>query len=415
MPHARCTLRRLIVVVSSLLAACSSGGGGLDINSFNKQSGIAQCVWSARCGQIGASEEKQCETDVATGAAKYPSAYSINDAIAKKRVKFSSSGAQACLDAIGKAGCSVDAYFDLLGKCGSIAVGLVPVGGACLDYGECVPGSYCDQGAATSSGCMGTCKANLTAGTTCDPNNDLCDSTSACDATSMKCVARVGTGQTCGDSPQCTSDLFCKGYTPSDSTTMPPTPEVPGTCKGPGAVGEACTSGFFGNTDCALGLYCNDSLASPVCAQLLALGADCDSFYACTDPNTCIGLNYDMNNMVIKGKCGPYLDVGGMCTADPNAFITGCPNDTTCDATSKLCKASAGKLGDTCDAMAGGGTCGTNLYCDGPTTKCAAAVAFGGACVPPTTDANGNTIGDEPCHDGSCSATSKTCALNCSM
>jgi hypothetical protein len=400
-------------MTSTLLAACSSGGGGLDYDTFNKEAGIAQCKWSARCGQIGASEEKQCETDVAATAAKYPPAYSAKDAIAKKRVKFVASAAQACLDAIAKEGCSVDAYFDLLNKCSGISVGQVAVGGSCLDYSECAAGAYCDQGTATSSGCAGTCKANLTVGTTCDPNNDLCDSTSSCDGTTMKCVARVGMGQTCGSSPQCQANLFCKGFTPADTTTMPPTPEVPGTCKGPGAVGEACTTGFFGDTDCSLGLYCNDSLTSPVCATTLAAGADCDSFYACTDPNTCIGLNYDMNNMVIKGKCGPYLDVGGMCTADPMAFITACPGDTTCDATSKLCKSNLGKLGDTCDPTAGGGTCATNLYCDGPSKKCAAAVVFGGACVPPVTDANGNTTGDDPCHDGSCSTMTMTCALAC--
>jgi hypothetical protein len=397
------------ILLISFFAACSSGGddGIATPGAFDSSNAIAACLQAARCGFIGASEEKKCESDAAATLKAYPPVYSTTEAVNSKRLTFSASEAQKCVDANKNNGCSVDAYFALFDKCSGVFKAAVQAGGACKDSLECV-GGYCDQGANGSSGCAGTCKTNVASGATCDPNNDHCGATDFCDGTTKVCTARVQLGASCGSSPLCASNLFCKGYTPADTTTN--TPEVKGVCKGAGAVGDDCTLYLFGNDDCGDGLFCDSSGTAPKCTKPSALGADCIAYTGCVDPYDCIGLAFDQNTGAVttKGKCGAWLDIGKTC--DPTSMgEIGCPLDSTCDMTTKVCKLS-GQVGDTCDPTAGGG-CGTSLYCDGTTSKCTKSVALGGACTPQMVDMNGFPIGDEPCHDGTC--TNGSCTLVC--
>ena len=407
-------MRKLFVAL--VVAGCSSGGGNGGISdpaSFQQQAAVASCQQAARCGFIGASEEKKCEMDAATTAKMYPSAYSIADAVKQKRLTFDAKAAQACVEAQKNAGCSVDAYFDALDKCAPTYKGAVPTGGTCLSSFECATGNWCDQGNGTGTdGCSGTCKANDAAGATCDPNNPHCNDSDYCDGTTMKCTARAQVGQPCGQ-VECAIGSTCKGYIPADDTTTPPTPETPGTCSGRGKLGDPCQTYFFGDTDCQVGLFCDPNQQNPVCSQPLAMGSDCSWYYACQDPLDCTGLTFDQNTGAVAqtGKCSPFLDIGQTCS-NATADDTGCPLDSTCDTTSMTCKL-GGQLGDTCDPMGFGGCSGANLYCDGATSKCTQMVPFGGACTPPMTDSSGFPIGDDPCHDGSCDATSMVCAIQC--
>ena len=83
-----------------------------------------------------------------------------------------------------------------------------------------------------------------------------------------------------------------------------------------------------------------------------------------------------------------------------------------CDATAKTCGV-VGKLGDDCSMAGTGGSCVDGLYCDGTTMKCATLLALGAACTPPPLDAMMNPLGGDPCHDGSCDPTAKTCTNVC--
>src|SRR5205809_5461068 len=96
-------------------AACSEGGGDGIANpsAFDHDNAIAGCQQSARCGFIGASEEKQCESDAAKALSQYPPVYSAKEAVDAKRLSFNSAEAQKCVDANRNNGCSVDAYFAL--------------------------------------------------------------------------------------------------------------------------------------------------------------------------------------------------------------------------------------------------------------------------------------------------------------
>jgi hypothetical protein len=399
------------ILLISFLAACSSGGGsdggGISTPSaFDSSLGVASCQNAVKCGFIGASEEKQCETDAAAALKAYPRAYSTGEAVNAKRLAFNGTEAQKCVDANKNNACSINAYFALGDKCANVFKPLVMPGGACKDSGECL-GGWCDQGANGVTGCAGTCKANDASGATCDPQGDHCNATDYCDSTTMKCTLRAKLGDACGSNPLCGGNLFCKGYTPADMTNM--TPEVKGVCKGVGAAGDACTKYFFGNDDCGDGLLCDDSGTTPTCVKLAVMGGECTSYYGCVDPFDCIGLAFDQNSGAVttKGKCGPWLDIGKSC---PATGESGCPLDSTCDMASSTCKL-AGQIGADCDTSGVTASCGTNLYCDGPTAKCAKTVALGGACVAPAMDSMGNPIGGDPCHDGTC--TGGTCTLVC--
>jgi hypothetical protein len=398
-----------LVAIVSTAAGCSSGGdnnGGVaDPAAFDAAVSKAFCAYNTRCGYYGASEEKKCESDAVAAAKTYTPVYSTADAVKMKRLSFDAAKAQACVDAIAKAGCSVDSYYALGDTCGVVFKGKVATGGMCLSGLECAAGNYCDQGNNTGTdGCSGTCKANLATGATCDPNDPHCNDSDFCDDTAMTCKTRLAAGADC-KSGQCGLNNYCKGY---DSGP----PEVLGKCSGLGQVGDTCATSFIGTTNCSLGLWCNDvDPMNAACAKPVAAGGDCTSYYACVDGLDCIGLAFDQNTGAVTthGKCAAWLDIGKACSS---AGESGCPLDSTCDATANMCKAGA-VVGDTCDPTSFG-QCTGNAYCDGNTSKCATMVALGGACMPqPTDPQSGFPLGDEPCHDGTCDATTMKCALMC--
>src|SRR5262245_17857487 len=128
---------------------CSSGGGGaLDTSdAYNTQLDNAFCVYNARCGYLGQSEVKKCQSDAAAAAKMYKPAYNLTDAVNMKRLSYDPAKAQACLDAVAKAGCSNDSYYALADVCNPVYKGLVAAGGNCLADLECKDGNWCDQGA----------------------------------------------------------------------------------------------------------------------------------------------------------------------------------------------------------------------------------------------------------------------------
>jgi hypothetical protein len=397
-------VRTFVLFSLALIFGACSEAGISSPKDFDAQMATVRCERTAFCGFIGKSEIAKCQSDAKTSATKYPATYSTQEAVDAKRLAFDSAAAQKCLDAAKAQGCTLDRQLAVSSSCQDLFKPLVAVGGACKSSGECVDG-WCDQGPNGNPGCAGTCKANTPTGMACDTSEPHCRTTDYCDSTTKVCTVRAAAGAVCGTSPRCQRGLFCKGWDPTA------TPEVKGTCKGPGAVGETCEIFFFGNTDCSPALFCDDAQMPPKCAMPLAMGTECSSFTACADPLDCIGLTFDSRtgNVTKKGTCGPYLDIGAMCT---NAGETGCPLDSVCDATAKTCTL-VGPAGADCSDAGTGGTCGNELYCDGTSKKCTPMVVLGGACTPPPVDMSGFPLGDDPCHDGTCDEMTKVCTLIC--
>ena len=407
----RVLVNTLVVFISlTVVAGCGNGSnGGGDTGKggiaspadFQNALALVNCQYKAKCGSIGVSEEKQCETDAKAAIKKYPPAYSNEEAVAQKRLTFDAKQAQACVDAFKTAGCTVDQNFAAYAACQNVFKAQVKVGDGCKAGGECVMG-YCAQGKTPSDGCPGTCTAFIATGMTCDPNDSHCADSDFCEGTAKKCVARAADGKPCGSMARCGLNSFCHGYIGASMGK----PETKGTCGPAGKVGDACVSYLFGNTDCTPGLFCDKTVATkPVCAARLAQGTSCTSLAACVDPLDCVGLDFDMNGKLkTPGTCAAFLDVNMSCK-DPNVYETGCVYDTLCDTTSKVCLPSGNEGGD---CSMNGGYCGDNLYCDSITMKCTPSVPLNGPCMPAT-----GMNGQDPCHDGSCDATAKTCVLAC--
>lgn len=363
------------------------------------------CTFRVRCGYIGASELKACEGDLAGSRAKFPPGYDLVEAATGGRVSYDADAAAKCLAAAKALGCTIDQQIALANECADVYGAATAPGGACKADGECVAG-YCDRGTgAKPSGCAGVCAALLATGGACDPNAPHCASSDYCDATSKKCAARATAGAECGGTkPRCQLGLFCKGYVAASGGA----PATAGKCAGAGAVGDPCGGSLRGDTDCTPGLYCDRSTKSPACKARLAAGAECASLSACDDGLACAGMIVDLTagTVTTKGKCAAILDVGKTCD-NPAAFVTGCPRDTVCDATSKQC-VSFGTVGVDCSKTGTNGVCAVDFYCDGASSKCAAQVGLGAACTPPASMTAAN-----PCQTGSCDATTKKCVLAC--
>jgi hypothetical protein len=398
------------VLTFAFLAGCSSsssptpaGGGSATPAEFQAKLDSYTCAWKVKCGFIGASEQKACEDEVVGSRTKYPSPYDQVEAATAKRVTFDADAAAQCLAAAQALGCTYDQLFAFPDACSGAYKAAVAIGESCKADLECI-GGYCEQGAGVKTkGCSGTCKAFLASGATCEPNAAHCASTDFCDSTTKKCTARVAAGGACGGAlPGCAVGLFCKGYVAASGTT----PATPGKCASAGAVGDACSAQFGVLTDCTPGLYCDPYSATPKCQTRLAAGVECSYPTACADGLACIGLVLDTSagTVTTKGKCAAYLDVNKPCV-DPAADATGCPFDTQCDAKSKLC-APYGASGADCSSSGTNGNCGENLYCDA-SSKCSPQVGLNAACTP------ASSSGADPCNEGSCDKTSKTCVLVC--
>lgn len=401
---------RTTFLVMALLAGCGGGGGGGNLDGgaagvktaaeFEAALQAANCVYLAKCGSIGASEEKQCEADAIASATNFPPAYTRVEAVDAKRLAFDAAAAQKCIDTVRTTGCTIDQYFAASDLCEAAFKPLVMPGGACRADAEC-DGGWCDMGKVQTEGCAGRCTANTATGDACTPGDSHCGDLAFCDSTSKKCTARAAAGMPCGGTrPRCQFNLYCKGYMAGQNGMA----DTPGTCQPPFAVGEACLEAFFGNTNCTPGLFCDSSKSPAVCAKRLGAGAECESLSACDDGQTCVGLDVDdMGNVTAKGRCGPFLDVGKTC-ADPKVYETGCPYSGTCDAMTKQCVTLGTKGSDCADT----GFCNDTLYCDPASLKCISQVPLGGACTPPATADD-----PDPCHDGSCDETSMKCTLVC--
>jgi len=394
------------------VVSCSSGEP-LDFTSFYHEYRVALCLRDVRCGFIPAYEKDACEASFEEMLALSEPSYTMKDSIQTGRAAFDRSLAQACLDAINDL-CSSGkpfswSYFD---PCFSVVTGVVSEGGECQAAWECDSGTWCDQGGADTNGCVGTCRALLPEGAICDPTIDShCAPSDTCVPATATCTARVGVGNACVSGEWCQQGLVCMGYLAANEYSDPPTDEVQGVCRPLGTQGEACENGWWGGS-CSDGLFCDTSKTPVVCSTYLSEGQPCWDLDACGVEMVCKGLVMGSGGEDRGiGTCSRRLDVGGTC--EPTADITGCRTDTDCDHATRTCVLLRKERGDACDPAAPGSCRDERLYCDGTTSMCANKVPLSGVCVPAAEPVDGVVVGESPCADGACDATSKTCVRVC--
>ena len=362
----------LMVLVLSGCGADGGGGGPTTLPEYQLAILSSFCDLGIRCGGLGASEKALC---LQLAQVQVRTAVDFQALIDARHIAFDAAKASVCLDAQRRATC--DGGIDAVGQaaCRDATHGLIPPGGGCVTSNEC-DGGWCDN--ASRTGCTGKCVAYVATGASCAGGGRCNSIIDFCDVTST-CKPRRKAGDGCTASFHCQDGLICLSGAH--------------TCARPGTAGAPCTP----QDACADGFYCD--AGSSTCKARIGAGSACDAANSCEDGLVCVG--FDRMRMGSKGMCRAWLDAGASCVTLTPTIITGCPEDMTCDATSK-CEPKAG-LGAPCMMDQ---DCSAAL-CDTMTHKCILPSGYGEACTPP---AKG---GREPCVSGACDPASKTCKLAC--
>src|SRR6478752_6643167 len=158
-------MRCAVLLGVALICGC----GPQSYEEFRTQLSKVSCDRAVRCGMVGASDREHCPAmDLIAPAEE------VDVAVKRGRLRFFSSGAQDCLDAVNGAPCDDGALgFRMAMRCHHVIEPAVPPGGTCY-RGEC-EGGECQE---SRPGCEGVCIGFAEPGMTCvdaGPTANTCD------------------------------------------------------------------------------------------------------------------------------------------------------------------------------------------------------------------------------------------------
>jgi hypothetical protein len=288
-------MKRLVCAI----ALWATGCGPSSYADFRDQFVGLFCRRQVRCGAIGATEMPSC--GVPDELMQIPGgALDVNASVNGKRMRFNSTSAQECLDALAGAPCDPAMLALRLERhCHDVVSPAVSPGGVCFGAGEC-RGGVCKPGG--GGGCPGTCINFPFVGTPCapgdcDPSVEFCGSAKPGDP--LTCLLHKQEGDRCAANQECSFGLVCG----SDGKCG----NLPRTPRGQPCGGSAPL--------CEDGLFC--SAVSGTCAPLQSSGQPCE-------PNGCVAGDFCFGGQA----CKPWLDAGQACVDG----FGGCPGSQNCRA-----------------------------------------------------------------------------------
>jgi Dickkopf N-terminal cysteine-rich region len=329
------------------MLACALGGcGPSSLADFREQYLDRRCAHDVKCGVVGASETPTCGLP-GDFAIAVPGALDVPAAIDAGRMRFNSSGAQECLDAVSSAPCDRDGMLARLARhCSNVVQARVRPGGTCFGHAECL-GGICALG----NGCPGQCVAwpapGEACGGGCDPSVEYCGVPMG--GSAAVCLTRKPAGATCAGDEECVFDLLCIAQKCAER--WQPTGAACGGTTRPCGDGLACVAG--------------------VCAPFVQENAMCTNASVCMPGSACAG-----------GTCKPWRDVGQTCGQDDGL----CPASQSCGATCSSVHQPRAHFHDACDVMA----CAPGLVCDS-FHECSYPAGIGGKCADTVECATGLT------------------------
>jgi hypothetical protein len=150
-----------------------------------------------------------------------------------------------------------------------------------------------------------------------------------------------------------------------------------GRCGALGLTGAPCFPGLFtGRDNCASGLVCDSTAASPTCQPLKQAMDACATLDACAQVLVCVGWAIVLSQTGViahPGKCGAPVDVGAACSM---TGVSGCLDLEDC--VGGQCQKRVSPLGQPCqldpiDDCAVG-------YCNASSSTCQARLTVGSPC-----------------------------------
>ncbi len=162
---------------------------------------------------------------------------------------------------LGAACTSTDKCAGEMGCVGNTCKSMVGTGASCASL-PCATGAVCVSGTCQATA---VCGNTIAVGSPC-VSSAGCVTSAYCDYDTERCTTRKAAGAECSESDECQSGMECvydgTGYV----------------CMAPLQLGDACGAG---NGFCDENLRCNTDLSEPVCAPLIALGAECTYSWDC--------------------------------------------------------------------------------------------------------------------------------------
>jgi hypothetical protein len=309
-----------VALVVAIGGGCGGNGGSGDtpLSSLSGQVLDALCPAAVRCGEY--PDVGTCRSSMSTDVGQ------IQADVNAGKVKYDGKQAAACIDALSGvlASCDVTGPLDQPMACTKTFTGTVAAGGDCYIPQECVSGE-CEFTNCDKACCTGTCTAQ---GPGSVPLGQPCDGPGACvpgafcdtGAASPTCAQTKGAGESCSDSYACPSGMLC--LPTSTSATAPlaciQAPKEGDACTGPGtcgaendfcdptalkckarlAPGSVCDASN-GDDPCVLWAFCD---ATGACVARAHVGEACDD----TNGPPCL-----MSLACNAGKC--VLQGGPVC------------------------------------------------------------------------------------------------------
>jgi hypothetical protein len=360
------------MVMAMAAATAAAAGCGSSASGAYAEIARAYCERAARCGGGDAAAIERCRAKLE--AALHASAWNVDEAQAAGRVTIDGGKLGACTAAIRDGDCSqffADASACNSVLVGKVAVGgacaessecvsgatcaratstsgcpgtctALPTAGQPCAGGKCGTGLYCGgtaampvcaarlgEGSPCSSatqcqegltcrepavGAAKICRAYGTAGQPCGGflGHD-CQRGLDCDTSRSPavCITRVGEGQPCRASSNCTDGLVC----------------IAGSCAKPLAIGATCTPS--GSGGCAFGLVC-DRATSTCAAPTVREGTSCSTSSECEEGTDAKALYCD------AGTCRAKPLLGESCTPPASGTSDPCAAGD-CSPTTKVC------------------------------------------------------------------------------
>jgi hypothetical protein len=306
-----------------LLCALVIGCGPSSFDDFHAQLAKISCDRDVKCGVVAAAERALCAPPdeilaYATGA-QIPD--TVDGELQAHRLRFVSSGAESCLEAVRAAACRYGHApgGEIALACHHVIAPGVGTGAACQGPGECIGGICIEPDPTQPGACVpypvpgarcDPAALPLTQVVSCDPSVEYCGMSGPADlgAGDFVCLRHKLRGERCAADVECGFGQICTG----GKCDLPPTLPLGAACDRQAPL-------------CRDDQYCD---ATSVCAKLQKSGAPCDDPTSCQDGLACVGLAPGAS-----GVCTPFFDAGQACTT--GAMISGCAASDAC--TSGVC------------------------------------------------------------------------------